>query len=166
MIKKELMQTLPLNACGPGMAVFQGVELDDEVTHLFWEYIDFCLAMDFPSVEFLRKNSELANKQHIYTDEKRDFDNLRRASFLGKSECCLNFDKYATCRLYVKHESRVRVKVRDNAFVMIDALDSAHVEVELEGSNARALVYLYGNASANGATQIVNKNMKTYKLTR
>lgn len=58
-------------------------------------------------------------------------------------------EKYAVSRLYVKHDSRVVIRARDHAFVMVDALDDAAVEVHCEGES-KVVVNLYAWGHGGG----------------
>ena len=163
MDKTELIKSLPENACKPGLGVFIETKLEDDIVSLFWDYIDFCLAMNYPSCDFIERNKDAANKQHLYVNHKSTLKNIEKAAFLGASVCDVVYTGFTVSRLYVKHTSKLNVKATDNAFVMIDALDSSDVAVETSG-NARVIVNLYSKATSKGATKTIQKHFETYEL--
>lgn len=163
MDKIELIKTLPPTACESGLGVFLGTKSNDEIVSLFWDYIDFCLAMNFPSCEFISQNIEIANRHNMYVNHKNALENIRKGAFLGESICSVVFMDFAVSRVYVKHNSKINIKATGNAFVMVDALDDSDVIVDI-ADNARVLVNLYSKATCTGATKIIQKHLETYEL--
>ena len=102
----------------------------------------------------------------IYIDERVEIAG-ENAVLLGACEAECGVEKYAVSRLYVKHDSRVVIWARDHAFVMVDALDNAAVEVHCEGES-KVVVNLYARATAvadgDGYAKVVHKNKETYDL--
>ena len=108
----------------------------------------------------------MLHERGIYIDERVEIAG-GNAVLLGACEAECGVEKYAVSRLYVKHDSRVVIWARDHAFVMVDALDNAAVEVHCEGES-KVVVNLYARATAvadgDGYAKVVHKNKETYDL--
>lgn len=129
----------------------------------FLDRIDFCLAKDFPTLDYMRKNQDALMQHSVFVDRKLVRDNPERLVLLGKCDFEVNFSGFSVSRIYAKHDAFLIVTAKDNSFVVIDALDNAKVFVKTHGG-ARVVVNLYSAAECTGATKIVPKNKETYEL--
>lgn len=155
-----------MKGCGQGLDQLRNCKTIDDMIQCYFDNIDFCLANNFPSNEFLMQYREELRDAGVFIDEKADIESRPRLVFLGQSECILSIDKYAVSRVYVKHDSILKVKASNNSVIMIDALDNAVIEVE-QSDNARAIVNLYAKAKCTVTgwnTRIIHKNRFTYEL--
>ncbi|WP_278702029.1 hypothetical protein [Butyricimonas virosa] len=167
-LKEELLVGAGLvQGCADGMAQLAAAGDREEMLQCYWDRIDFCLAKNFPTKECLKEHfGGMLHKRGIYIDERVVIEG-GDVVLLGacEAECCL--ERYVVSRLYVKHDSRVVIRARDHAFVMVDALDDAVVEVHCEGE-AKVVVNLYARATAvadgDGYAKVVHKNKETYDL--
>lgn len=167
-LKEQLINgAIRAQGCAEGLAQLDGAATKAGMLQCFLDRIDFCLARNFPDKEFLKAHfkRELPEKG-IYIDEPVQLRNTG-AVLLGNCEGRLTADGYAVCRVYVKYGSRLVLDVRENAFVMVDALDEAEIQVRCE-EKAKVVVNLYARAKAlasgEGITKIVNKKKETYDL--
>lgn len=154
--------------CVDGLAQLGGSGDKSGMLQCFVDRIDFCLAKDFPGKDFLKEHFEgVLHEKGIYIDERVEMRNERNAVLLGACEATSVADGYAVCRLYAKHSTRLVVEAEGNAFVMVDALDDAVVEVHCT-AEAKVVVNLYARATAvsggEGCTKIVHKHKETYDL--
>ena len=165
MDKKELIkQAERLKGCNPGLQQLKECKSVDELINCFYDRIDFCLAHNFPSREYVKKHYQAeAEKAGIYIDRKWRFSNPNTLVLLGKSDVEIEFDEYTVSRLYVKHDTQLTIIATGNAFVVVDALDDSNVRVFLS-DNARVIGNVYGNADCIGATRINKKHRDTYDL--
>ena len=163
MDKNELIRTLPVNACAPGVDVFNKTNTNNDIIGLFWEYIDFCLAMNFPSIDFLENNIKAMNCQNLYVNQDVEFDNIKRASFFGRCTANLRFSGYAVSRLYVKQNSKININASERSIIIVDALDTSDISVNTM-DDAIVIVNLYSDATCVGATKVMRKNKETYDL--
>lgn len=153
--------------CADGLAQLEGAVDKEEMVQCFIDRIDFCLAKDFPTKEFLKEHfGEVLRKKHVYVDEQVEMEG-GNAVLLGRCVATCSAGGYGVSRVYAKHDTRLAVWARDNAFVMVDALDEAVVEVHCK-DEAKVLVNLYARASATtegkGYMKVVHKNKETYDL--
>ena len=167
-LKEELLQGAgSAQGCADGMAQLGGAVNKEEMLQCFIDRIDFCLAKNFPTKDYLKKHfGDLLRKKRIYVDDKVEITG-GNAVALGTCEVECRLEGYAVSRLYVKHDSRVEIWACDNAFVMVDALDDAVIEVHCK-DDAKVMVNLYARAKANtsgeGYSKVVHKNKETYDL--
>ena len=135
---------------------------DNDLILLFFKYIDFCLAKNWPDIEFIKQVPGII-EAGIYPDRKLIRHNPKQVVALGKSDIELMFTDYAVSRVCVKHDSVVYIKASGNSVVIVDALDNAQVHVKAY-DQAKVHVNLYANAIETGATKTIIKNMFTYDL--
>ena len=50
----DIIKNLPASACSPGVESLINTE-DDKLCELFYKYIDFCLAKNYPDLETIKK---------------------------------------------------------------------------------------------------------------
>lgn len=158
---QDLLNSIPSDACCPGVNELLHAN-ENELFDLFYKYIDFCLAKDFPSMNVI-KTLPGHIENNIFVDRRLVRNNIERMVILGKSDIELNCDGFSVSRIYIKHESVLYVNAKDNSFIVIDALDNSQVHV-LKKGNARVIVNLYSNAKETGATKTMIKNRETYDL--
>ena len=123
-LKEELLAGAGLvQGCADGMAQLAAAGDKEEMLQCYWDRIDFCLAKNFPTKEYLKEHFDgMLHERGIYIDERVEIAG-GNAVLLGACEAECGVEKYAVSRLYVKHDSRVVIWARDHAFVMVDALD-------------------------------------------
>lgn len=121
-----------------------------ELIDMWLRGIDFAIANDYPTNEFIKEHfeSELLKENHIYVDSSFHGVNLDKKVILcGKSDGVLEFDKFSTCDIYIRHEchahirasgfSKVFINLYDGANIIIKQMEAAKVYVYLHGSNCR-----------------------------
>ncbi|WP_114937579.1 hypothetical protein [Mucilaginibacter endophyticus] len=140
----------------------------DELLQLYKKGIDFCLEKNFPSnKDLLRLGGNRLTLHGIYIDKdvtacKGDFIVL-----LGGSSAKVEIDGYEASQLFVKHSSKAKISVYDNAFVVIDCFDNAVLDITASG-NSKVMVNVYQyaqvthNAKDNSIIKVVHKNKKSY----
>lgn len=165
---KELQKQLiamgrQFNACEEGINELSKAFTKEEIAQCFVEYIDFCLAKNYPNNAFLKRNFEKELEDiGIYIDRSISLKNGRRIVFLGECFGNVDLDDYAVSMIRVKHVSKINIKARGHARIMVDALD--HADVIIDASEcASVIVNLYGNATCQGATKVIQKGV-TYEL--
>lgn len=154
-----------LGLCDKGQSDLMSAKGKSDMVTAFWHGIDFCLARNYPNLTTLKHFflPELRD-QHIYIDESVSLVNEKRAVFLG--DCTAEFitGEYKVSRLYVKHGSRLKVIASGHAYVMIDALDNARIDVEVS-DEARVIINVYAKATVTGErVKVIRKNKETYEL--
>lgn len=150
------------NGCEKGLDELNLVRSEGEMVDTFYHTIDFCLANNFPDLEFI-KGISIAEERGLIVSKKLIVENKKQLVLFGKCDIEAIYDKFAVGRIYVKGESQLIVKAKCNSFLVIDALDNSTVHVTCS-DDAKVAVYLYGNAKCTGATKIINTGKETYDL--
>lgn len=141
----------------------------EQMLDMYVKGIDFCLKNEFPTTTDLldlATTDELA-RFGIYIYSKRNIENSSFVVSLGSSELNAVWDGYNVGQLFVKHTSKLKVSVRDHAFLVIDAFDMTNIDITASG-NSKILINLYGQAKINhsksdhGIIKLVHKNKITY----
>lgn len=154
--------------CKPVNERLKMTEDKDEMCRMFINGIDFCLANNFPSNDFIRANfTGTINKHGIHLDEQIKLVNERKAVLLGNCSGSIEIDGFSVSEIFIKHNSRVYLSVKENAFVMIDIFDNSTVIITAT-DNSKVVVNRYsGNVDncetfGNAIIKIRDKHKNTY----
>ena len=143
---------------------------NDALIGLYLDGIDFCLANDYPAVDFIEANfsRQKLEANGIYVNGRINAENVAKIVCLGDTRGNIKVDDYNTAEIYVKHDSEIGIVARGNAFVMVDVFDNAKVMVSA-GDNAKVCVNRYGNAVVHPVEdgsgcriKVINKQKTTY----
>jgi len=144
--------------------------LDDKkaMVKMYLKGIDFCLANDYPSNDYIKKNfGDVINDYNIFVDDEVDLINAKKCVALGSTNGLIKIDNFNVCEVFAKHESVLYIYAKDSAFIMVDAFDNSVVNIDAV-DNAKVCVNRFGSATINinktdtAAVKIVEKNKKTY----
>ena len=106
-LREELLaRAIKAEACKDGITDLSQATTKEEIAQCFIEYLDFCLAKDYPDNTFLKRylRKELENIG-IYIDRDISFKNRQRTVLLGDCRANMLFDGYTVSRIWVKHTS-------------------------------------------------------------
>lgn len=147
---------------------FQSAKSKDELVQIYIEGIDFCLSNEFPSNEYIKKHFVGVMENHgVYLDNFINLVNPAQVVVLGETEGDIRVNGYAVSRIFIKHQSNLKINAGDHAFVMIDIFDDANMEIKASG-DARVCINRYGGTilqhrEKDSATiKIIEKHKKTY----
>lgn len=168
-INKELASIAKkLDICKPSYEMLNKAESKDAMMQMFVKGIDFCLANDFPSVEYLEKHGEgITEKYGVHVNKTVECINSPFTVLLGESKAVISNNEYSFSQLFIKHQSSVDIELTDNSFTVIDVFDDS-VLIGTASGNSRVLINKYGNPSINvqqkdnAQVQIIDKQQKTY----
>lgn len=167
-LSKELArQAKAKGICAPWHAELLKLKDKDLMVEMYLKGIDFCLANDFPSNDFIRKHSNGVMEKHgVFLDMEINVENLPKCVCLGETRGRVDVNGYKVCELFAKHDSAINVIAKDHAFVMIDVFDNAVVSV-YASDRAKVCVNHYGgkviqSVSDDAFVKIREKNKKTY----
>lgn len=137
------------------------------LSELFIRGIDFCISEDFPTLEFLRNNFKGKCEKHgIFIDHEIKYEqNIPQMALNGSCNAKLLYDQYNVSLLYVRHESKAKIVVKDHAVLTIDIFDNSEIEVESLSHSCKAFVNVYGNAKVTitgTGIHVRYKNKETY----
>lgn len=130
--------------------------------------IDFCLANDFPSNDYIRANFKgMMEEEGVFLDEEIDLANPRRCIALGSTRGKVEVGSYGVCEVFAKHDSALTIIARDNAFIEMDVFDSAKISVRaLDKAKVHINRFDGGNITTEkedeAVIKIVEKHKKTY----
>lgn len=138
-----------------------------EMVEMYLRGIDFCLANEYPSNDFIRSHfGDVAPQMGVFVDQAIQIENNPKCVALGASFGNVCVDNFNVCEVFCKHTSEITVVARGNAFVMIDVFDNAQVMIEAH-DRAKVCVNQYGgfvlhHAHDESQVKIREKKSKTY----
>lgn len=118
-----------------------------ELIDMWLRGLDFSIENDYPTNEFIKEHfePELLKENHIFVDSPFHGVNLdKKVVVCGKSDGVLEFDKYATCDVYVRHESHAHVQASGCSKVFINLYDGANITIK-QMDMAKVYIYLHGS---------------------
>lgn len=139
----------------------------EKLVEMYIRGIDFCLANDYPSNDYIRNNFVgVMERYGVHLDEEILIRNERKVIALGKCTGNVEVSGYTTSEVFLKHESDLRLIAKDNAFVMVDIFDDSTLFIKASG-NSKVVVNRYGGTVEfedyqNSVVKIKEKNKKTY----
>lgn len=139
----------------------------DRILDMYLRGIDFCLANNFPSNEFIRDNFKgKINDKGIYLDSVLIAKDQPKVVILGSCLGRVETKDFDVCEVFIKDNSEIVITASGNSFVMVDVFDNAKLTVYSK-ENANVCVNLYGgniiqNAQGKGKIKVIRKNKTTY----
>lgn len=124
---------------------------------------NWAMENDFPNITLLRKYFSNATPYGFHTDFVGSVGLLNSVkhqsiAFFGNSVADVICSPFAVCEIFIRHNSKVKIVAEENAFIVVNLLDAATVEIEAE--NASVKVYQYGtnsNFTVSGNVEIIEK---------
>lgn len=113
---------------------------------MYFKGDDWAMENDFPSLETLRKFKGNSDQYGLHTDFVGGLENEQQTALFGKSEAKLNYTDFFVGTLIVRHNSKAKITASGHAFLVVNILDNAFVEIEATES-AKVSVFQYGNNS-------------------
>lgn len=122
----------------------------DSLLTMYKKGIDFCIEHDYPNLDFVRKNlSGKTEHKDIYIDAEKTIEAYKETIIcLGNCKMTFEVKPYAVVRIYVLHNSEIKINVSEGAILMIDAYDNSHVAVTGYADKTKA--YRYDNSEIIG----------------
>lgn len=167
----ELVQELKKDGIAKGLCRMWQMKLTGELSmkrlaELYIRGIDFCIAEDYPTLEYSREHfTGVLEPYGVYIDKEFDGKDIKDVVLNGDCKAWLEYDGYIVANMYIRHTSKASVTVSEKAIVTIDAFDDTHTAVAVVGEDAKVCVNLYGNATVEAIGKgitINHKNKKTY----
>ena len=152
-------EAVSLGLCAEWTAEWNDGSSKDEMAEKYVRGIDFCIAHDWPSCDFIKKNfGDVMHNHGVYVDEAVRLHNPGTVILNGHCDATITCDGYAVTNVYVRHKSRLHIVCRQMANVRVNVLDSSDVSV-LCDKHAKAYVYQYsGKVSANENVMIRDRS--------
>lgn len=145
------------------------INLDDKdaLIDMYIRGIDFCLAKNYPSNEYIAQNfAGVMEKYGIHLNESLNVVNERMVVSLGSCTGQIELNEYSTSEIFIKHDSTLTVVAKDNSFVMIDMFDSSKLHIVASG-DTRVCINRYGGdismeKSDYSIVKVIEKHKNTY----
>ena len=136
-------EAVSLGLCAEWTAEWKDGSSKDEMAEKYVRGIDFCIAHDWPSCDFIKKNfGDVMHNHGVYVDEAVRLHNPSTVILNGHCDATITCDGYAVT----------------NVNVRVNVLDSSDVSV-LCDKHAKAYVYQYsGKVSANENVMIRDRS--------
>lgn len=118
-----------------------------ELINKFVKGIDFAIAHDFPSVEFINANFTKQEMREcgVFCDDDT-FVKAPTMVFMGESKGEVNFGDFDVTTVYVRHNSNLHITISRYASVIIKVFDNAKVFVDNKGFY-KSRIYNYSDDS-------------------
>lgn len=158
---KELNKSLRLRArelglCDKWYDGWDKGSTRQELIDKYLEGIDFCIANDYPKLEFIKAQfpQKLLFVNGIFVDDKVDAVNLKTAVLLGESSGKLYYNGLYTGNVYVRHSSVLQIEAVGGARVFVEVYDNALVTVAAD-SESKVFVYWHGGSVKTDGSVVV-----------
>lgn len=152
-----------MKGCEEGIMQLERSRSVKDLIECFYDNIDYCLANNYPSKEYLLLYQDQLRSEGIYIDDNVVLCNPTRLVLIGDCKVALKLNNWAVCRAYTVGSSRLDIESDSYAITMVDALENSIVKA-IANKPSRVIVNLYGNAKSEGASRTIKKNRRTYEL--
>lgn len=109
----------------------------EELIGLFISGQDFCIEHNFPPCHLIREcfDMDIVHSHNIFLGEdvSRETDESGTYILLEDTQMELDIYGFAVVEIYVRHKSRLRLNVRENAIVKVSLYDEGTVEGTQQG---------------------------------
>ena len=165
---KELNKILRTQARELGLCDewYDGWEKNESIEELLEKYlkgIDFCIKHDYPNIDFVRAHfpKEELRKKGIFLDDNVDGKNISKAVLLGDSTGVILYNGFASCDLYLRHQSEMVVLATDSSKVFIETYENCKLNV-IADKFSKVFIYDHGgDITYQGNVIVRNKKAGT-----
>lgn len=107
---------------------------DRKMIERYKEGIDFCLANDFPSVDYIKSHFSKEDLRNggLFMDDKRSVLNEKMIVVRGSSDITARYNGNTVAEVYITDESKLRIYAKNHCHVVLHILGDAQVEIEQE----------------------------------
>lgn len=160
-ISEDLKQkAIKLNLCQEWTNEWGNPDMD-ELVEMYLEGLDFCILNNYPDNNYIKQHfGEIAERHGVFTDKQAvDLLDPHIAVLNGACMGKIEVNDFNTSDIYVRHNSQVKITVKDFARVFIRVFDDAKVYVDNQ-SKSRVFVYRYGGtATFDGAVTVREESL-------
>lgn len=144
-LNKTLRQeAVSLGLCQQWQTMWEKEKDIDDLLIMYKRGIDFCIVNDYPNLDYIRSHFDKDDLRRygIFLDD--DLGDTRLESgeyvFLGDCKGCVRFDFLKAVKMYVRHNSKLKVIATMNSTVECRVYDNADVESETDGERSTCAV--------------------------
>ena len=150
--------------CRPWFAEMLKINDVKLLCDMYFRGSDWAMENDFPPVDVLRKFKGNTDKHGLFTDFKGSAGLLnigkpQYAAFFGDSDADLICEEFSVSEIFVRHNSKLKLTVKEKAIAFVNVLDNAELEIICEGT---ATVYHYGENVKIKISGLVNLLKKEF----
>lgn len=143
--KRMKKEAISLGLCEKWQNEWTDNTSKDEMAEKFVKGIDFCIKHDWPSAKFIKKNfGNVIHKYGIYVDESFVTDSPTTILW-GSCNGEIVAQRNETKTAYVKHNSRLKLFVRENSMAFVSMYDNSELEITCD-ETSKVFVYRYGGS--------------------
>lgn len=136
---------------------------------MYFRGSDWAMENDFPNIETLRKFRDNTDKYGLFTDFQgsagiMNIGKPQYAAFFGNSDADLICEEFSVCEIFVRHNSKLKLTVKENAIVVVNILDHGFLNIISAGA---ASVYYYdekviciSTKEKGGTINLIKKSFK------
>lgn len=138
-----------LGACDKVMGQWQGLYDIPTLIALFVHNQEFCIAHDFPSIDFIKSNFNVEERTEngVYLNDKVAVHGYSGTLItMGNSKGFVLADGYDAITIYARHNSDLHISCKGFSKVFIRAYDNCKLNIE-QGEMSKVYVYRYGEKS-------------------
>ena len=107
-----------------------GLETEEQLLLMFSrepQLQEYCFSNDFPSLRWLQKNADLAEKYGVIVDREIQVTDPFFLAAFGSSVVHLECTQYSACHIAARHDATVTLSAAPGAVVFVDIYDNAKV---------------------------------------
>lgn len=155
-LKKEAVR---LNLCEEWTEAWKNPSLE-EMADMYIRGLDFCIENNYPSNDFIKAHfGKVAEDKGVFTDTEVNLLNPEIAILNGNCTGTIELTGYASRDIHVRHDSKVKIIVRDYATAFVRVYDNAHAIIDNQTKTKKSFVYHKGGK----ATITGNVAVRYYK---
>lgn len=134
---------------------------------LYLRGIDFCMATNYPSNDYIRANfTGKIESYGVHLDELLSERSPKKIIALGKCTGVITAEGYAVTEVYLKDETALSIAAEGHSFVMIDMYGNTDLTVYAREDSKVCVNHFSGNLivhkEGNAIVKIKEKTIKTY----
>ena len=132
---KELRdKAIELGLCDQWQSYWKKDWDDRKMIAKYKEGIDFCLANDFPSVEYIKShfNKQELRNGGVFVDDKHSVLNAKMIVVRGCSDITARYNGNTVAEVYVTDNSKLRLYAKNHCHVILHILGNAQVDISQE----------------------------------
>lgn len=139
-----------------------GSPTKEQLVDMYIKGLDFCILHNYPSNEFIKNNfGKIAEDKGVFTDAKVDLLNPSITILNGNCTGQVVLTGFASRDIHVRHNSNVKIIVRDFAKAFVRVYDKGHAVIENESDSRSFLYQKGGTATVSGDVKIRNYRLDT-----
>lgn len=133
---------------------------DRKMIERYKEGIDFCLANDFPSVEYIKSHFSKEDLRNggLFMDDKRSVLNERLIVIRGFSDIHARYNGNTVAEIYITDSSTLKLSAKNDCHVIVHVWGNAQVDISQE-DNAMVLAIKH-TVTCNVQTNKGNATLK------